>query len=292
MTQENKEMYYRLKFRALNFARVADTQNYYKEFPRLLELQIESTQLAFKAISKNHEGSDAQFTKSKQLIDQIQSSVSLPQQIVEPILPVDSFEKIREQNKADVPKPITFQSSIVSLQDDINWIIDQLPQKPKTLALLFSSSVHGWKVKDWINACKGKPMTITLMKTTKGRVCGGYLHIAWKEAKGELGSDPSAFLFSLDHRRKLTPTDPNKAVYFALKSGWGPQFMLSLSVDNNQMMNAPYNCWCLTNGVGNDNYKVPTDSSGNSLLTGDGAGKADNLKTFTLAGIETWSVIY
>jgi hypothetical protein len=83
-----------------------------------------------------------------------------------------------------------------------------LPQKPKTLALLFSSSIHGWKVKDWIEACKGKAMTITLMKTTKGRVCGGYLHIAWKEAKGEHGSDPSAFLFTLDHRRKLTPTDP------------------------------------------------------------------------------------
>jgi hypothetical protein len=65
MTQENREMYYRLKFRALNSARVADTQNYYKEFPRLLELQIESTELAYKAFSKNHQSSEAQFTKSK-----------------------------------------------------------------------------------------------------------------------------------------------------------------------------------------------------------------------------------
>jgi hypothetical protein len=58
------------------------------------------------------------------------------------------------------------------------------------------------------------------------------------------------------------------------------------------MMNAPDNCWCNTNGCVNDAYKVPTDSSGNSLLTGDGAGKDDNEKKFTLAGIETWSVIY
>ena len=66
-------------------------------------------------------------------------------------------------------------------------------------------------------------MTITLMKTTKGRVCGGYLHIAWKEtAKNEYGSDPSAFLFTLDHRRKLTPTDPEKAVWFNLGKGGGP----------------------------------------------------------------------
>ena len=53
MTQENKEMYYRLKFRALNSARVTDTQNYYKSVPLLLELQIESAELAFKAITKN-----------------------------------------------------------------------------------------------------------------------------------------------------------------------------------------------------------------------------------------------
>ena len=76
-------------------------------------------------------------------------------------------------------------------------------------------------MKDWIEACKGKAMTITIMKTTKGRVCGGYLHIAWKEAF-EDGSDPSAFVFSLDHRRKLTPTDPEKAVWFDLGRGYGP----------------------------------------------------------------------
>jgi hypothetical protein len=49
-------------------------------------------------------------------------------------------------------------------------------------------------------------MTITLMKSTKDRVSGGYLHIAWKDSGSEVGIDPSAFVFSLDHRRKLTPT--------------------------------------------------------------------------------------
>jgi hypothetical protein len=68
MTQENKDMYYRLKFRALNSGRVADAQNYYKSFPLLLQLQIESTELSFKAITKNYKGAEAQFTKSLQLI--------------------------------------------------------------------------------------------------------------------------------------------------------------------------------------------------------------------------------
>ena len=207
------------------------------------------------------------------------------------ILPVDRFEKIKEGYKTFIPKQIFSKSSIISLEDDMDWIIDQLPQKPKTLALLFSSSVHGWKVKDWIDTCKGKAMTITIMKTTKGRVCGGYLHIAWKESDGYHESIPSPFVFSLDCRRKFYPK-AYQGVYFNLGIGYGPQFSWSLSLWNNHMMNAPDNCRCFTNGVGTDNYKVPTDSSGNSLLTGEGAGKADDKKTFTLAGIETWSVIY
>jgi hypothetical protein len=97
-----------------------------------------------------------------------------------------------------------------------------LPQKPTTLALLFSSSIHGWKVHDWIEACNGKAMTITLMKTTKGRVCGGYLRIAWRETNNYYGSDASAFIFSIDSRRKLSPNDANYAVWFDLGKGFGP----------------------------------------------------------------------
>jgi hypothetical protein len=64
-------------------------------------------------------------------------------------------------------------------------------------------------VKDWIEACKGKAKTITIMKSTKGRVCGGYLDIAWKEDDELNANDPLAFVFSLDRRFKRTPTDPS-----------------------------------------------------------------------------------
>jgi hypothetical protein len=40
------------------------------------------------------------------------------------ILATDRFEKIREEYKTFIPKPFYLQSSIVSLEDDINWIID------------------------------------------------------------------------------------------------------------------------------------------------------------------------
>jgi hypothetical protein len=118
-------------------------------------------------------------------------------------------------------------------------------------------------------------MTLTLMKSTKGKVAGGYLHIQWED-DGGWGSDSSAFVFSVDNQLKLTPTNNDRAVYF--ENGCGPKFgNCSLSVDDNEMMNAPDNCWCCTNGK-DDYYNVPKDAQGNSILTGDGQGKKDGVK--------------
>jgi hypothetical protein len=172
---------------------------------------------------------------------------------------------------------------------DVEWILNQLPSKPKTIALLFSSTVHGWKRKDWWSKCLGKGMTLTLMKSTKGKVAGGYLHIQWKDGGGG-GSDSSAFVFSVDNQLKLTPTNNDKAVYF--NSVYGPRFgSWSLGVRGNEMMNAIDNGLCRTNGS-YEYYNVPTDAQGNSILTGNGQGEDDDEKTFTLAAIETWAVIY
>ena len=57
-------------------------------------------------------------------------------------------------------------------------------------------------------------------------------------------------------------------------------------------MNANDRGRCYTNGCYCDSYRVPTDGEGNSILTGDGAGKKDNQKKFTLAALETWAVTY
>ena len=62
-------------------------------------------------------------------------------------------------------------------------------------------------------------MTLTLMKSTKSKVAGGYLHIQWKEGNDGFASDSSAFVFSVDNQLKLTPTNNDKAVYFYSYSG-------------------------------------------------------------------------
>ena len=128
--------------------------------------------------------------------------------------------------------------------------------------------------------------TITLFKSTKGKVFGGYLHIHWKE-KGGHTKDDKAFLFSLDSLVTFTPTNTDKAAYF--DNGVGPCFGAnSITVESNQLMNATNNCSCYTKGI-NEFYNVSEDAEGNSILTGDG--KATNNK-FTLSALETWAVTY
>jgi hypothetical protein len=108
------------------------------------------------------------------------------------------MQVLREDFKLYVAQGPTFEySSIVSSRLDIAWIIAQLPQKPKTIALLFSSSLHGWKLADWKGRCIGSSQTITLFKSTKGKTAGGYLHIQWIE-EGGMTKDDKCFVFSID----------------------------------------------------------------------------------------------
>ena len=107
------------------------------------------------------------------------------------------MQVLREDFKLYVAQGPTFEYSIISSRQDTAWIIAQLPEKPKTIALLFSSSIHGWKLADWKARCIGSSQTITLFKSTKGKTAGGYLHIQWKEDGGRT-KDDKCFVFSLD----------------------------------------------------------------------------------------------
>jgi hypothetical protein len=108
------------------------------------------------------------------------------------------MQVLREDFKQYVAQgPSIESSSILSSRQDIAWIIAQLPEKPKTIALLFSSSIHGWKLADWKARCIGNSQTISLFKSTKVKTAGGYLHIQWNN-EGGLTIDDKCFVFSLD----------------------------------------------------------------------------------------------
>lgn len=172
----------------------------------------------------------------------------------------------------------------------MEWVLSKLPLKPTSINLLYSSSQHGWAVTEWRSRCLQRGPTITLMKSTKGKISGGYLHIRWNSGSelGVLTRDENCFIFNVDQKLILLATSADRAVSFSQNKG--PAFGCnSLTVQDSQMMNAPNNCNCYTDEK-YEFFKVPKDPQGNSILTGDGSGQ--QFKKFTLAALETWLVNY
>ena len=59
--------------------------------------------------------------------------------------------------------------------------MQQFDKKVKSVELLYSNHIHGWKLKDWKNITNGKSHTLTLFRSQKGNVSAGYLHIKWED---------------------------------------------------------------------------------------------------------------
>ena len=61
------------------------------------------------------------------------------------------------------------------------------------------------------------------MKTTKDKICGGYLHVPWQEINSNGNDkDDQVFIFSIDRQLKLTPMPGQTGINFDLKNGYGP----------------------------------------------------------------------
>jgi len=84
---------------------------------------------------------------------------------------------------------------------------------------LFSSTIHGWKVKDWREKCIGKAKTLTFFKSKVGNVSCGYLDIPWLSDGGST-KDGNAFVVSINHQRKLTHDKTKNVTYF--NNNYGP----------------------------------------------------------------------
>jgi hypothetical protein len=72
-TQENRERYYRLKFRALNAARSQDKKDQVRVNLSLLALQMSSTELCAGAITRQFADLDAQFQATSKLLTDMKS---------------------------------------------------------------------------------------------------------------------------------------------------------------------------------------------------------------------------
>ena len=140
--------------------------------------------------------------------------------------------------------------------------------KTAEMVLLFRGSRDGWKHSNFHSKCDNQGPTITFIKTSLGRLCGGFTPLPWDSTtSGAWKQDFSkqAFLFSLDSQTVYPLTDPSLTIYCASANGplFGNGQNLSAGYTSKDL-NTPNVSHCV---IGN-NYSIPGDANGNSVLTG------------------------
>jgi hypothetical protein len=87
--------------------------------------------------------------------------------------------------------------------------------------ILFRGKRDGFTSAKFHELCNGKGPTLTIVKSDKGKVFGGFTARSWASI-GSYAGDSEAFIFSLTHRTKHNQVqNPEKAVYDSVSNMLG-----------------------------------------------------------------------
>ena len=157
-------------------------------------------------------------------------------------------------------------SEILNL-DSKKLLLSFLPRKPNTIRILMNSNTDGDSISTFYNKCGGRSNTLSIIKTTKDHIFGGYTTQSWREnygtrkVKTKKGlveekyrvpiGDGGAFVFSIDKKKKYNIIATNEAIGMYMNSWWGFGY-------NNQAINIKENCTKRNdNYAGNGTYNIP-----------------------------------
>jgi len=181
-----------------------------------------------------------------------------------PVVPSAGDEEIVEESNM-------LDSDIIKSSDDKLHVRTWLEEvnKASKPELLYRASRDGWAKSEVHSKCDNKGATLTIAKTSKGYVFGGYSDVPWTSHNdGDWKSSEEAFLFSLKCHAGLAPTKMN------LKPGNNEYAVLhssnsGASFGSGHDLCIGYNGSDLKIGyssIGNA-YKLPNGAS-NTFLTG------------------------
>ena len=102
---------------------------------------------------------------------------------------------------------IMYDSLILETFEEKNTILSWLPSihKSSKSNLLYRATRDGWTASTFHSKCNNKGSSITVIKTDKGYVFGGYIDKAWSGSDKCIHSN-EAFIFSLKCNANLPPT--------------------------------------------------------------------------------------
>ena len=203
------------------------------------------------------------------------------------IINLESYIPLLEEYKTR-KKEIEISSLNSKIINDINnykkeiikWIKQKTNKNEIKFEKIFTMSVNGSSSEDFHNYCDNKGPTLTLVKTTKNKIFGGFTPLNWQKTVdyvSVLDKNDETFIFSLNLMKKYDIID-KKRLAIQCNEIYGPCFgARDFSIEANMKL-----------GVTHANSFANFLSDNNLELTG-GKGEFEN---FDIEDFETFKVIY
>ena len=139
------------------------------------------------------------------------------------------FEDIKKFGKIQVfDNNNIFDSKIINNDRDkketiINWIKQKTNKNIINLEKIFVMSINGSASKDFHKYCDNKGPTLTIVKTTKNKIFGGFTPLNWDNSGSKIDIDNQTFIFSLNLMKKYDMINIKKQAIYC-RTGYGPYF--------------------------------------------------------------------
>jgi len=191
------------------------------------------------------------------------------------------LEIIQEFGNISVNNDYSIDSELINENEQdsiINWIKEKINKSRIKFEKIFVMSVNGDSSKDFHKYCDNKGPTLTIVKTTKNKLFGGFTPLNWAtKGKNTKDNNEHTFLFSLNLMKKFDMINKElDAVYFGENIGpafGGTDFEIKSNMKKGRTFANKY-----TNFLSNNNLE----------LTG---GKGES-ETFDIEDFEVFKVIY
>ena len=160
----------------------------------------------------------------------------------------------------------------------INWIKEKTNKNFVYFEIIFAMNINGTSSKDFHKHCDNQGPTLTLVKTTKNKIFGGFTPLDWDiTGIDKIDENNQTFVFSLNLMKKYDLINKEKSAICCNKE-YGPSFGVSdFFIESNMKTGETY-ANEITNFISNNNLEL-TDSEGNN-------------EVFNVDNFEVFKVIY
>ena len=129
------------------------------------------------------------------------------------LINIKNEKENENENEYQINKYIQNYSDLIFIEKEI---IKQLGKKVKSYNLIYKASRDGSKSSDFHNKCDNANYNLSIVKTKKGRLFGGFTTQNWKENTKEDDKhkyDANSFVFSINNKKIYNISDKKRAIY-------------------------------------------------------------------------------